>query len=65
MVEFPFVGPVERKGFCDAGYEEIYLRYHLLLTLILRHAICVKQPVSEPGLVCGKLAQPLQASMRG
>jgi hypothetical protein len=38
MVEFPFVGPEERKGVCGTGYYEIYLRYHGFLTLILRHA---------------------------
>ena len=35
MVEFPLVGPAERKGL--RRQLEIYLRYRHLLTLILRH----------------------------
>jgi hypothetical protein len=42
MVEFPLVGPAERKGF-TSPVAEIYLRYHRLLTLILCH-----QAASDP-----------------
>jgi hypothetical protein len=59
MVEFPFVGPVERKGFCDAGYE-IYLRWRDLLTLNF-----VSSSRHPTRLICGKLAHSPQAAMRG
>jgi hypothetical protein len=58
MVEFPFVGPAGRKGL--RRRQEIYPRYRRLLTLILRH-----QTGHLTRLVCGKLAHPPQASMRG
>jgi hypothetical protein len=42
MVEFPLVGPAERKGFASPVVEN-YLRYRRLLTLILSH-----QAASDP-----------------
>jgi hypothetical protein len=58
MVEFPLVGPAERKGF--AAPVRNYPRYRGSLTLTLRHQAGVWLR-----LVCGKLTHSPQASMRG
>jgi hypothetical protein len=60
MVEFPLVGPVERKGFAAPVLKKSISDGAIWQTLISCH------PTAHPTQdVCGKLPHPPQASTRG